>query len=853
MLVDADDGFTDWIDITNKLAAGAKQLKVGELLKPDSLTLFDAMVAVQVMDPRLDMGMLTAEDKAEIALWDFNKRLTLTDTLWIIDRMFSCEMTLHNSAALLQTIYTCNYFTVDENQIPRATIGSKSEGVCENPARDLVLYPVLIAVGACCARVWREYQNDNLYPDEDVHSGVVVPRFFTEYSLRDVHRLLESAREYLQGVIAGEEDAETQKRAAGVLVEQIGIRDGWLRVLEDLSAETLAEDPGALRRGMERLRSLAALHKRYVEGSGRAAAAAESALATPVRGAFDSKCMRRYPTLSPVRPRELLTRDEAHAAFARMLDDTAQVDELLAIESVERMIHFFLRFSRRSPTPVPFVRSLVMSAFATNGRVQLAQQSAAGLVRRAVSELGGSYVWATLETARGAAGIDARERADAFCTEAAGLLVCWLKSLCQNPPRQRRIALKSIGGWDALQADGEQLDMAVFALTNPQQPPAAAADPETNVFALSSWAYHMKLLAMETALLAGVRLEVYLDYEFAQVFCYAAQVFDAHQAHMERVARVAALQPSSRQNPQLQMQTLPWTARAVGSDECLAQIERWHVLAGAQKDLATALWLVSHVSGRLGVFRAPWEQRTTRLALEISRQQQQSSRDMLGAQRARFALRFRAFAQLGSPAPPSFAGWLATSAQLDSHALGDLLLHAGNVAGEAKALLERSRRAAASGPAHALDEWDACFRPLYFVVLANAVALTKLRKRAPALTQMPQPLRISGDQALRYRSQAVGAALARQTGTEGGDHSNGSSQGNGSNQQSQPRTKSERRRRKGTGRQDQTNTSAAAAAAAAGVAQRWLDDAARLTKSEVKIAWSCTPSKHPDWPVFSFQ
>ncbi|KAJ2382548.1 hypothetical protein GGI23_007341 [Coemansia sp. RSA 2559] len=359
---------------------------------------------------------------------------------------------------------------------------------------------------------------------------------------------------------------------------------------------------------------------------------------------------------------------------------------------------------------------------------------------------------------------------------------------------------------------------------------AAAGDPDVNDFALSSWVYHMKLLVMETALLEGVRLEVYLDYEFAQVFCYAAQVFEAHQAHMARMARMATRrsqqQRQQRQQQQRQQQTQVWTMRAVGADECIAQIERWQALAAAQKDLATSQWLASHVGERLGVFQAPWARRKTRLALEISRQQQQ----LHDAQKARFALRFRAFMQLGSPAPPSFAGWLATSAQLDTHALGELLLHAAAVVGEAKASLERSRRAAASSTAaNAMGEWDECFRPLYFVVLANAVSLAKLRKRSPALAQMPQPLRVTGAQALEYRSHVADAAavlVARQPG------------GGSSSSSGHPRAKAEKKRRK--------------AAHQAQAAQRWVDEAERMTQSDVKIAWSCAPDKHPDWPIFSF-
>ncbi|KAJ2909077.1 N-alpha-acetyltransferase, non-catalitic subunit, partial [Coemansia aciculifera] len=241
-----------WQDITALVRAGASTLGSGELIKLPSLTLLDAMTSIQVMDARLDMGMLTPSDQASISQWDIERRLTLPETLWIVERMFCCEMTWHHSASLLQTIYTCNYYTT-------GSIPSSSRG--DNKGRDLVLYPILVATGKCCRFVWNEYSRENVFAEEDVQLGAAVVSFFDEYALPDVARLLDSAQAFL------EEEVECKggDQAAELLLGHVTMRRHWLAVLSGLAVERLADDPGSLADSMRSLSTLGTLHSKHVE------------------------------------------------------------------------------------------------------------------------------------------------------------------------------------------------------------------------------------------------------------------------------------------------------------------------------------------------------------------------------------------------------------------------------------------------------------------------------------------------------------------------------------------------------------------------------------------------------------
>ncbi|KAJ1900402.1 N-alpha-acetyltransferase, non-catalitic subunit [Kickxella alabastrina] len=669
----SDSNGDTWLDISSLMTQATKELHVGELLKPSSLTLFDAMTSVEVMDPRLDMGMLTLEDEAEINQWDINRRLTLADVRWIAERLFCCEMTWHNSASLLQTLYTCNYFTVRD--LPPRQPGMEP--------RDLVLFPLVIATAACCRRVWAEYARENVFAEEDVYFGGVPVEFFDHVTLAQASKMLTDASTYLADASASNVGGEGD--AAALLLEMVEIRTLWLRALVYLSADHLSDDPGALDKGSGLLGQLVRQHSEHIAADqGRSNGVGDVAMApVPVPGCFDRKCMRKYPTLAPVKPRPLLSLAESHSLFAQLIRDLRLITPLVRCQSVERLMRVFTGVAHRQPPPLPFARSLFVSVLAADNRVLLGQPLVA-FVKRAVAELSGPQVWVLLARPTSDLLLDANDRVDAFCREAARSLLDWFRALCQNAPRQRRIATKCAASWDALQGDAEQLDIDLFQALRLGKP-ELAEDPRCNPFWFSSWAYHMKLLLIEAALMSGFRLDVYLAHELPCVLAYAAQVFEAHHAHLVRMAQMLGRDnggPGTAACASAGAGPAQWTLRAVPEAECRAQIGRWTQLVLAQKHLSTALWLVAHALERLGVVRAPWILRHRRVvspeALETWRRLEAEE-----AQAVRFTLRFRAFSRLNSPTALSFTGWVAMAAQLDECPVGELFSHAVSMLGEA--------------------------------------------------------------------------------------------------------------------------------------------------------------------------
>ncbi|KAJ1947003.1 N-alpha-acetyltransferase, non-catalitic subunit [Linderina macrospora] len=660
-----------------------------------------------------------------------------------------------------------------------------------------------------------------MYSEEDVYFGSYVDKFFDGYSLADVGKMMRQAKAFLGTWMADEAangDAD-ERRAAQQLMDYVELRESWLRTLTCTSVDYLMEDPSALKKSSEELGELQALHTRMQGNSN----GSEDSVAVEVEGVFDKKCMRNYPTMAPIKPRPLKTLSESHAFFGSVLTELSLVQQLMDITSVESLLHLTLQFAQRTPTASPLVRSLVASLFVSENRILLRQPIIA-FTERAIRECTGPYIWSVLETADG----EARERVGMFVQEAARMVIDWVKTQCQNAPRQRRIAMKYLGGWDSLQGEAEQLDIWLYSVLHPQS--TAASDPKRNPFWFSSWAYHMKLLLMEIGAMAGMRLDVYLEHEFNQIFCYATQIFEAHHAHLSRMqAMLESASPTAADQGTKQGAAVPaalWTMRGVPKSECLAQLTRWRLLVLAQKDLATATWLVTHACERLGVFTAPWAQKRNILALTACKQQETPE-----AQAARYALRFRVFQRLNSPTPLTFDGWQATTHQLDDYRICDLFTHAANILAATKTALEAGRKQAVR-----CELWETSYRALFFVVLSNALALARLAGD-PAMKSLAATT--TGHDALAFRQLLLDAEIAALSATTDGCE----------NQDNQDKPKSKSKAKAKRDRQKKRKAAKAESTSLAS-AREWKASVDALTQPGIAldIKCRCMPDKHPDWP-----
>ncbi|XP_005091639.1 N-alpha-acetyltransferase 35, NatC auxiliary subunit isoform X2 [Aplysia californica] len=122
MSVDNDSESQDcpkfkWVDITKDFFAASSQLQLGELLHDTSFGLFEAMSAIEMMDPKMDAGMLCNQIKRKVLTLEQCVEegsvkvsgLDYQELIGIMDATLACMVTWIEGHSLAQTVFTNLY------------------------------------------------------------------------------------------------------------------------------------------------------------------------------------------------------------------------------------------------------------------------------------------------------------------------------------------------------------------------------------------------------------------------------------------------------------------------------------------------------------------------------------------------------------------------------------------------------------------------------------------------------------------------------------------------------------------------------------------------------------------------
>nr|XP_002740693.2 PREDICTED: N-alpha-acetyltransferase 35, NatC auxiliary subunit-like [Saccoglossus kowalevskii] len=107
----------DWQDITEDFIKSTEELKLGELLHDSDFGLFEAMSAIEMMDPKMDAGMVCNQANRKVLNFEQSikagtvkiKDLTPPQIIGIIDATLACLVTWLEGHSLAQTIFTNLY------------------------------------------------------------------------------------------------------------------------------------------------------------------------------------------------------------------------------------------------------------------------------------------------------------------------------------------------------------------------------------------------------------------------------------------------------------------------------------------------------------------------------------------------------------------------------------------------------------------------------------------------------------------------------------------------------------------------------------------------------------------------
>ncbi|KAJ8304627.1 hypothetical protein KUTeg_018210 [Tegillarca granosa] len=98
----------NWKDVTKEFIEASSQLQLGELLHDSSFGLFEAMSAIEMMDPKMDAGMMCNQIHRKAKKVKI-KNLEIPEVIGIIDATVACMVTWLEGHSLAQTVFTNLY------------------------------------------------------------------------------------------------------------------------------------------------------------------------------------------------------------------------------------------------------------------------------------------------------------------------------------------------------------------------------------------------------------------------------------------------------------------------------------------------------------------------------------------------------------------------------------------------------------------------------------------------------------------------------------------------------------------------------------------------------------------------
>ncbi|KAF3453751.1 hypothetical protein FNV43_RR04192 [Rhamnella rubrinervis] len=123
---------TVWADISPLLDAACRDLEDGELIHGENFNLFAAMSALEIMDPKMDSGIVckyysvneAIENGAAPVPISLDKSVDVRCTIDIMDHLLACEATWHKGHSLAQTVFSCIYLLRPERTSSHALLHS---------------------------------------------------------------------------------------------------------------------------------------------------------------------------------------------------------------------------------------------------------------------------------------------------------------------------------------------------------------------------------------------------------------------------------------------------------------------------------------------------------------------------------------------------------------------------------------------------------------------------------------------------------------------------------------------------------------------------------------------------------
>ncbi|KAH8968898.1 hypothetical protein BDL97_02G006600 [Sphagnum fallax] len=502
---------TTWVDASGFFFSVCAELDVGELIHGEHFNLFEAMSALEIMDPKMDAGMATtkyktADEAIESGAAPIN--LSVHQLVDVMDHLLACEATWHKGHPLAQTVFSCLYLLKLERTTPNS-----------------LLHAFCTSVRATCSLVRTTVALADIHEEEDfvtIAYGLPVEGEGDAKCLS----LLSSVEETILRQLRFTKGTASGKRKGGqdaeCLQDDPALEEGYCQAIlcrlrfRKAFFRTLSYMEKPQGRGLEMARKHIAaalselrdirLSSAFLDpssnvdlaktqnqnlssdtnsrDSGLVKEKPSTASGRPAVG-FDESVNRRLLAPTPPRSIKILCWEDALKYFEQLFEDLDQICSLPLSLGLEELLQFLVDFQQSQPDL--FARAQLQLLILQDDKL-LGQEPMAGALYKVLG--------------MPANGINNNQQTQTFVTQASRLMQHLLKVMCTNTAWQRRKLGRVILDWANLLQESWWTDNVIMA-----------------------WAAEQTCWIVTHFLMLGFQLDLYAPSEYCMLYWYLDHAF----------------------------------------------------------------------------------------------------------------------------------------------------------------------------------------------------------------------------------------------------------------------------------------------------------------------------------------
>uniref|UniRef100_A0AAR2IP77 N-alpha-acetyltransferase 35, NatC auxiliary subunit n=1 Tax=Pygocentrus nattereri TaxID=42514 RepID=A0AAR2IP77_PYGNA len=478
----------NWVDITQDFKGACKELKLGELLHDKLFGLFEAMSAIEMMDPKMDAGMIGNQVNRKVLNFEQAvkdqairvKDLSLPELIGIVDTCFCCLITWLEGHSLAQTVFTCLYVHNPE--------------LIQDPA----LKAFALGILKVCDIAREKVNKAAVFEEEDFQAMTYGFKMANNVTDLRVTGMLKDVEDELQRKVKSTRSRQGEQRDPEVELDHqqclaLFSRIKFTRLLLTLGHFFPLHKPTPPT-------ALSCMHTL-------------SFLDHPIMMGFEPLVNQRL--LPPTFPRyaKIIKREEMVNYFSKLIERIKTVCEVINTTNLHSILDFFCEFSEQSPCVLS--RSLLQTTFLIDNKKVFGTHLMQDMIKDALRYFVSPPVLSPKCSLYN--NHQAKDYIDSFVTHCSRPFCSLIQIHGHNRARQRDKLGHILEEFATLQDEAEKVDAALHGLLMKLEP------QRQHLACLGTWVLYHNLRIMIQYLLSGFELELYSMHEYYYIYWYLSE------------------------------------------------------------------------------------------------------------------------------------------------------------------------------------------------------------------------------------------------------------------------------------------------------------------------------------------